>query len=155
VLRGLVLQGIKFDDALDWLSRRPMSWRDHLLWKERVFSARLRRWLVEFVSSSMSRSWKEQEEQRIKVQRMEEELFPWEDVEVCRSDSKLQQSHAERESSKPRPGFHHCPRCHRPLTWIWFSSPAWTWEKLCGRAVWLGICESCHLQVEFLLELLS
>lgn len=41
------------------------------------------------------------------------------------------------------------PRCQQPLTWIYFSSPAWTWSKLCRRAGWLGICDPCHIQVEF------
>jgi hypothetical protein len=50
-----------------------------------------------------------------------------------------------------------CPGCGRSaseLSWVYFSSPAWTWEQLCGRAGWLVICRPCHLQVEhFLVEM--
>jgi hypothetical protein len=48
-----------------------------------------------------------------------------------------------------------CPGCDRPeseLTWLYFSSPAWTWRRLCGRAGWLVLCRPCHLQVDFFLE---
>ena len=75
-------------------------------------------------------------------------IFPENDVEASRNDAKLQQSAEGEYGAHPEePGV--CPNCQQPLTWIWFSSPGWTWEKLCGRAGWLAICDHCRLQVKF------
>jgi hypothetical protein len=60
--------------------------------------------------------------------------------------------------STQRPPARACPGCGRPpeaLTWIYFASPGWTWEQLCGRAGWLLVCKPCHLQVEFYLEAMN
>ena len=48
-----------------------------------------------------------------------------------------------------------CPECGRTpaqLTWVHFSSPAWTWQQLCGREGWLTLCDHCGLQIDFFLE---
>lgn len=90
--------------------------------------------------------------ERKKNRRMEEGIFPWPDVEVSRADAALQRR-ARNEDARTREGT--CPRCQRPLTWVYFSSPPWTWENLCGRAGWLGLCDACHLQVQFDLTVLN
>ena len=69
-------------------------------------------------------------------------IFPWGDVNECMNDK-----------IEPLAGHLPCPICGKPsekLTWIRFSSPDWTWEKLCGRAGKLSICSDCHSQVEFI-----
>ena len=69
-------------------------------------------------------------------------IFPWGDVNECMNDK-----------IEPLAGHLPCPICGMPsekLLWIHFDSPAWTWEKLCGRAGKLSICSDCHSQVEFI-----
>ena len=85
--------------------------------------------------------------------------FPWADVAESRRNELLQRDHAQDESrqkhallAKP------CPRCQAPateLSWFYFESPAWAWEKLCGRAGWMTVCNRCHVQVDFFLELMN
>ena len=81
-----------------------------------------------------------------------EEQFPWEDVDACR------QRRRKPPSPKPLDAGSACPHCGKPAdapTWIYFESPAWTWENLCGRAGWLTVCDPCRLQVDFFLEVMS
>ena len=69
-------------------------------------------------------------------------IFPWGDVNECMNDK-----------IEPLACHLPCPICGMPsekLLWIYFDSPAWTWEKLCGRAGKLSICSDCHSQVEFI-----
>ena len=45
-----------------------------------------------------------------------------------------------------------CPLCGKPseeLKWIYFDSPGWTWQQLCGRAGPMSICPDCGCIVEF------
>lgn len=93
-------------------------------------------------------------------------LFPWEDVEACSRDLELQRAHTPPWASSSL-GFQaaealnharRCPGCDRApseLVWIYFTSPAWTWTQMCGRAGWLGLCPSCRMQVEFFLDAMS
>jgi hypothetical protein len=76
------------------------------------------------------------------------------DVDASEADTLLQQQKADAQHPPAR----NCPGCDRPscdLSWIYFSSPAWTWEKLCGRAGWLVVCKDCHLQVDFFLSVMN
>jgi hypothetical protein len=97
------------------------------------------------------------------------EPFPWDQVEVCRRDTLLQEQHeptAEelvgRRTSKidrlrkkdGRP----CPECGTwsdQLACFYYQSSAVTWTKKCGRAGWLVVCDRCHVQVQFFLELMN
>lgn len=75
--------------------------------------------------------------------------FPWKDVIDCMGE-KLPAS----EFTEHRP----CPLCARPsdeLEWIKFSSPAWTWKHMAGRAGPLSICPSCKIQVEFICHVMN
>ena len=71
--------------------------------------------------------------------------FPWEDV----FDSMLNHSEKVCLSSET------CPDCGERLIQVYFSSPSWTWEKLCGRAGNMLICPKCHTQQEFMLTLMN
>jgi hypothetical protein len=95
-------------------------------------------------------------------------FFPWPDVEAAEHDEELQRTHAWGEANAPavlglaqdapitiRERARNCPGCGRPaseLTWVYFSSPAWTWQQLCGRAGWLVVCKPCRLQTDFFLD---
>jgi hypothetical protein len=92
-------------------------------------------------------------------------------VEAAANDEELQRIHRSQgqaqapallevgqraESGNQRTA--NCPGCGRSgsdLKWIYFSSPAWTWQRLCGRAGWLAICEPCHMQVAFFMEVMN
>ena len=74
-----------------------------------------------------------------------ESIFPWEDV----IDSMRQQPEAVCLSSQK------CPDCGETLIELFFSSPQWTWEQLCGRAGKMFICPKCHAQKEFFLTRLN
>lgn len=83
---------------------------------------------------------KEEERKRKEKQ----EIFPWKDVEACMHEVRT-----------PLPNHLTCPICGKKsedLDWIYFSSPDWTWEKMCGSAGLMSICKDCHCQVEFILE---
>ena len=87
------------------------------------------------------------------------DLYPWEDVEAARKNPRLQREHpiangqsAYLATAKP------CRQCHAPasqLNWFYFESPDETWKHLCGRAGWMTVCDRCHLQVDFFLEVLN
>jgi hypothetical protein len=141
VLREVLWQRIRFNTLFDWLAEKPVSWAEYQEVKRA--EAEARRWRT-----------------------MAEGIFPWDEVEASRADSELQRV---APVEYPGPAFLQvrpferpahlesktCPSCHAPLTWIYFRSPGWTWEKLCGRAGWLGVCHSCHLQVDFSLVVMN
>ncbi len=87
------------------------------------------------------------------------EIFPWEDVRAAQHNTRLQKKNdvaaaRSQHLSQAQP----CPKCGATaaeLSWIFFSSPKWTWEHLCGRAGYLTICEPCNWQVEFFLTMLN
>ncbi|GHT34910.1 hypothetical protein AGMMS49574_23220 [Bacteroidia bacterium] len=77
----------------------------------------------------------------------DETEFPWVDVLKC----------VDMPINTPK-GFEEfaCPQCKdKDLIWIAFSSPAWTWEHLCGRAGPLCICPKCASQIFFICEIMN
>ncbi len=88
-----------------------------------------------------------------------EEDFPWEDVDAARTNRRLQRKHPSAQGkstylSRAKP----CPQCGSKadeLAWFYFESPSGTWNQLCGRAGWITVCDSCRVQVDFFLEVLS
>ena len=48
-----------------------------------------------------------------------------------------------------------CPECGRNCLRIYFSSPDWTWQQLCGRAGTMVICNHCPKQIDFRLEIMN
>jgi hypothetical protein len=84
-------------------------------------------------------------------------FFPWEDVDASERDADLQMQH--RQAARgigtdllPCPG---CGTSAADLTWIYFFSPPWTWERLCGRAGWIAVCKPCRMQVNFTCTLMN
>ena len=77
-----------------------------------------------------------------------EQEFPWEDIEASRKNKGLQQKHPLAEALLYRAAAKGCPSCGAAsgeLAWIYFESPPWTWEALCGRAVWITVCDEWRL----------
>ena len=87
------------------------------------------------------------------------EKFPWEDIEAAQADAGLQSEYPIAKGQKQYGKYaKRCPKCNasvNQLRWVYFSSPKYTWENLCGRAGWLTVCDRCHVQVDFFCELLN
>ena len=84
-------------------------------------------------------------------------FFPWGDVEACRGLTPTLRS-AEDADMSPPVAEEGCLGCGRPpaeLEWLYFSSPSWTWARMCGRAGWLAICPDCQHQIEFRLTVMN
>jgi len=85
--------------------------------------------------------------------------FPLEDVEACLNGTtpsivKHLSVHYIKDNANRRP----CPLCGKPsekLKWIYFDSPKWTWENLCGRCGPMSICPDCGCLVEFICILMN
>ena len=45
-----------------------------------------------------------------------------------------------------------CPECGKKTVYIYFRSPSFTWESLCGTAGALEICPNCVKQVKYIEE---
>lgn len=89
---------------------------------------------------------------------MDDQEFPWEEVEASRNDTRLQAGQSSEDFRRECGSEVKCPSCLRPaseLTWIYFSSPPWTWKMLCGREGWLVVCDNCHLQVKFFCTIMN
>lgn len=88
----------------------------------------------------------------------DEDQYPWEDVDKARHNQRLQRKHPPSEADKYRATAKPCPKCGKAsadLVWFYFESPKWTWENLCGRAGWMTVCDTCHVQVDFFLEVMN
>lgn len=48
-----------------------------------------------------------------------------------------------------------CPDCGHHMIRFFVSSPAWTWQNLCGRAGILTYCPNCKSQHGFLLQMMN
>lgn len=84
--------------------------------------------------------------------------YPWEDVEACRGQEPPESMPGADEAPPINAVEEGCLGCGRPpadLEWVYFTSPAWTWTKLCGRAGWMAICPDCQYQVYFSLREMS
>jgi hypothetical protein len=82
----------------------------------------------------------------------ESEQFPWDDVILSRQDRELQSKHnVERavQTYGSKAVCRGCNSCGKELAWLYFCSPDWTWELLCGRAGWMAVCDQCNVQVFF------
>ena len=85
-----------------------------------------------------------------------------EDVEASLQDSRLQAAHDLSELDEK---LRHQLRARREevleegasesTQWIYFSSPDWTWEQLCGREGWLLYDPKSKHQHGFLMTLMN
>ncbi len=60
-------------------------------------------------------------------------FFPWNDVLASMTSMPGKVTFLEET----------CPDCGEKLVSLYFKSPAWTWEQLCGRAGFMKICPHC------------
>jgi hypothetical protein len=93
----------------------------------------------------------------------DEDIFPIEDVEASIQNLDLQQRNriedlddaqrANLESMRQAAlADHGAPKSAR---WIYFSSPDWTWQHLCGREGWLLYDEATRTQHAFRLTVMN
>ncbi len=89
----------------------------------------------------------------------EDDSFPWEDVDASRENKRLQARHPQEKGKRLYLGrAAPCPDCRTPaerLSWLYFESPDWTWQNLCGRAGWMVVCDRCRRQVNFFCEVMN
>ena len=96
------------------------------------------------VDSLMVREYRDKETKHL-IERMnrtgevDKDIFPWEDVAAS----------IKEQQATPIIIDHKCDKCGNNTVVVYFVSPAWTWEKLCGRAGYLIICPHCLRQIEF------
>jgi hypothetical protein len=129
LLREVLRRRLPFEVLFDFLTEKPISWKDYLRVKSEMREHR-------------------------RVRTMAEGIFPWDDVEASRREP--ERHHPEGKAvPEPKVTATTCPCCSEPLTWIYFSTPPWTWEQKRGRAGWLGVCDECHLQVDFALAVMN
>lgn len=140
-LRDALHKHRNLSTVVQFVEQQPMTWAEYDVWR------------VEY----------DREEH---LERARNVYFPWKDVIASEGNASLQRTHsAIGEEALPadaletlRTMARACPQCRRQaseLDWIYFSSPAWTWNKLCGRARRLVVCKPCHLQVEFFLHVMN
>lgn len=81
-------------------------------------------------------------------------IYPWDDVfesmleypdRVTVNDSKGQTESWQNDNVIETIG--KCPTCGHHTVDLFFKSPAWTWEHLCGRAGQITICPHCGKQL--------
>ena len=88
----------------------------------------------------------------------QKELYPWRDVEKAgnnpRRRIKMSLVGVQLMGGKGLS----CPCCgcsYEKLTWFKFSSPPWTWQNLCGVTGLMSVCDHCHVQVEFIRQMVN
>ena len=91
-----------------------------------------------------------------------EEIFPVEDVEASLQDTSLQaaNSFSELESELRRDLEAARTRAveagaSQATRWIYFSSPDWTWQRLCGREGWLLYDPETKTQLDFVMTVMN
>ena len=72
-------------------------------------------------------------------------FFPWRDILACMFTKYEHLPLSERV----------CPECGERMITFLYTSPAWTWNSLYGRAGVITICPSCPRQVEFSLTMMN
>jgi hypothetical protein len=84
------------------------------------------------------------------------DFFPWAMVDRARGDGYLQHGQS---ASEARLVYlwtaRACPTCGlgaSALSWFYFRSDDWTWERRCGTAGWMTVCDPCRVQVNFFME---
>lgn len=144
-MREVLLEHFKIDVLLVWLTEAPeLSWAD--------FKAKL-----------------ERAHELAQVEAIRAGFFPSDDVNTCRAQQageavippgmkSLYDLAGQRSVDSMRAAATPCPFCASPfeeLERVFFVSPPWTWQELCGRAGWLTICPKCEIQVQFFCDLMN
>ena len=86
------------------------------------------------------------------------EIFPFDDVRACARNAQLQRRARQRHLAHPgdwEDALNDVAELNPDvrldeLEWLWFTSPEWTWDRLCGREGWLLWNPQTGDQVHFL-----
>lgn len=100
-----------------------------------------------YSQSKLDKFWLKSKMDSVKVEKLIKEIdvnkdsdfFNWEDVTTS---MRRNYQRVERLNEK-------CGSCHHYLYSIWFVSPDWTWEQMCGTAGDMTICPYCSKQIEY------
>ncbi|MFK5921549.1 MAG: hypothetical protein QM496_05175 [Verrucomicrobiota bacterium] len=89
-----------------------------------------------------------------------ENFMPWEDVDRCRKDKRIQTGRIAVETvatfkADAEATCLECGKVSDELQWFYFRSPAFTWKHLCGRKGVMVVCDNCRRQVAFFLTIMS
>jgi hypothetical protein len=79
--------------------------------------------------------------------------FPVEDVIACLRDDSLQMRHSLAAAKARYKANIGVPT--ENTVWLYFESPALTWETLCGRTGWMVIAKHPLAEIAFFLEIMS
>lgn len=96
------------------------------------------------------------------MQEPQESIFPPDDVATSLADTSLQDEHRVGElDSDLRSKLEKARQAaiaegaSASTQWIYFSSPPWTWEQLCGREGWLLYDPATKGQLEFVMTAMN
>lgn len=90
-------------------------------------------------------------------------FYPPPHVRACAADRELQE-HAWRDLAPPAGTFQemvseflaeHPGTCLASAEWVYFRSPEWTWQNMCGRAGWMLWDPSTGEQFVFRMTVMS
>jgi hypothetical protein len=88
--------------------------------------------------------------------------FPADDVEASRRNKQLQRDHplegldfATRQTMEQARQKAQRSGSGAGIQWVYFRSPPWTWEALCGREGWLLFDPDSGAQHQFLLTVMN
>lgn len=90
------------------------------------------------------------------------EIFPAVDVAASRRDRRLQKDHRPEDLDEAMKG--HLDQARQEALeagaspkaqWVYFRSPDWTWQALCGREGWLLVDPGSGKQYTFWLTTMS
>jgi hypothetical protein len=78
--------------------------------------------------------------------------FPLEHIIACMRDDTLQSRHSLTDMERYQESLSEPPE---NVVWVYFKSPAWTWENLCGRAGWMAVAKEPMREVAFFVEIMN
>jgi hypothetical protein len=85
--------------------------------------------------------------------------FSWAEIQASRGNEELQKEHdigkAKALWGKAAKPCSQCSQDGENLSWVYYSSAPWTWEKRCGREGWIVVCDQCEKQADFFLTLMD
>lgn len=82
------------------------------------------------------------------------EIFPWHGVNSYREEKGIERKSL---SGSTDSNSQVCPVCdsNDMVISFHFSTPEWTWQRRCGRAGTLTVCDRCNVQIDFNLTLMN
>jgi len=89
------------------------------------------------------------------------EIYPEDEVAECAADEALQRENGLKTEDPLREDLERMKRrlidggADPRIEWIFFRSPEWTWEALCGREGWLLRDPKTGEQLEFVMTVMN